>query len=92
MKIDINNTELKELKILKVLLFFLLFFFKVFGKHAPRKQIIIRCNNSNHITKALRKDIMHRSQLRNKFLRDRTNESKIAYNKQRNIYVSLLRN
>ena len=88
MKIDINNTELKELKILKVLLFF----FLSFGKHVPRKQIVIRCNNSNHITKALRKEIMHRSQLRNKFLIDRTNESKIAYNKQRTIYVSLLRN
>ena len=34
---------------------------------------------------------MHRSRIRNKFLRERTNESKIAYNKQRNICVSLLR-
>ena len=33
---------------------------------------------------------MHRSRLRNKFLRERTNESKIANNKQRNIWVSLL--
>ena len=28
---------------------------------------------------------MHRSQLRNKSLRERTKESKVAYNKQRNI-------
>ena len=34
---------------------------------------------------------MDRSRLRNKFLRERTKESKIAYNKQRNICVSLLR-
>ena len=34
---------------------------------------------------------MHRSRLRNKFLREITNESKIAYNKQRNICVSLSR-
>ena len=34
---------------------------------------------------------MHRSRLRNKFLRERTNESKITYNRQRNICVSLLR-
>ena len=34
---------------------------------------------------------MHRSRIRNKFLRERTNKSKIAYNKQRNICVSLLR-
>ena len=33
---------------------------------------------------------MHRSQLRNKFLRERKNESKIAYNKQQNICLSLL--
>ena len=36
---------------------------------------------------------MDRSRLRNKFLRERerTKESKVAYNKQRNICVSLLR-
>ena len=34
---------------------------------------------------------MHRSRLRNKFLREITNESKIAYNKQRNICVNLSR-
>ena len=37
------------------------------------------------------KSIMHRSRVHNKFLRDRTKESKISYNKQRNICVSLLR-
>ena len=46
---------------------------------------------TNFITKALRKEIMHRSRLRNKFLRERTNESKFSSNKQRNICVSLLR-
>ena len=52
----------------------------------------ILANNSNFITKASRKEIMHKSRLRNKFLRERerTNECKIAYNKQRNICVSLL--
>ena len=34
---------------------------------------------------------MHRSQFRNKFLREKTNESKIAYYKQRNVCVSLSR-
>ena len=81
MKIDINNAKLKE---------FNNFFKKVLDKHASRKQKYIRANNSNYITKALRKEIMRRSRLRIKFLRERTNESKIAYNKQRNIYVSLL--
>ena len=73
MKTDINNAELKEFNEI---------FLKVLDKHAPRKQKYIRANNSNFITKALRKKIMHRSRLRNKFLRERTNESKIAYNKQ----------
>ena len=79
MKININNAELKEFNEIFVL-----------DKHAPRKQKYIRANNSNFITKAFRKEIMHRSRLRNKFLRERTNECKIAYNKQRNICVSLL--
>ena len=34
---------------------------------------------------------MHRSRLSNKYFRERTNESKIAYNKRRNICVSILR-
>ena len=79
-KIDINNAELKE---------FSKIFLKVLDKHAPRKHKY-RANNSNFITKALQKEIMHRSRLRNKCLRERTNESKISYNKQRNICVSLL--
>ena len=33
---------------------------------------------------------MHRSRLRNKFLRERTKESKYAYNEQRNTHVSYL--
>ena len=58
----VSNAELKE---------FNEFFFKVLEKHAPRKQKYIRVNNSNYITTALWKEIMHRSQLRNKFLRER---------------------
>ena len=79
LKIDINNAEFNEI------------FLKVLDKHAPRKQKYIRANNSNYITKALRKEIMHSSRLRNKFLRKRTKESKTAYNKQPNISVNLLR-
>ena len=82
LKIDINNAELKEFKEI---------FLKVLDKQAPRKQKSIRANNSNYIKEALRKEIMHRPRLHNKFLRERTKESKVAYNKQRNICVSLLR-
>ena len=58
MKIDINNAELKE---------FNESFLRVFDKHPPRKQKHIRANNPNFITEALRKEIMHRSRLRNNF-------------------------
>ena len=60
MKIDINNAfkEFNEI------------FLKALDKHAPRKQKYIKANNSNFITKAFRKEIMHRSRLRNKFLRE----------------------
>ena len=34
---------------------------------------------------------MHRSVSQQIFERDRTNKSKIAYNKQQNIYITLLR-
>ena len=49
-----------------------------------RKNNYIRVKSSNYITKAHRKEIMHRSRLCNKFLRERerANESKIAYTKQ----------
>ena len=82
LKIDIDNAELKEFNEI---------FLKVPDKHAPEKQKCIRANNSNYITKVLRKETMHRSRLRNKFLKERANESKIVYDKQRNICLSLLR-
>ena len=62
LKFGINNVELTVFNEI---------FLKVLDKHNPRKQKYIRANNSNYITKALRKEIMHRSRLRNKFLRER---------------------
>ena len=43
------------------------------------------------MNKVLKKAIMKRSQLRNAFLKKRTPESQVAYNKQRNYCTSLLR-
>ena len=43
------------------------------------------------MTKELRKTIMNRSKLRNKFLKTRNQESKRRFNRQRNFCVSLLR-
>ena len=82
LKIDLNNAELSE---------FTDIFLSILDKYAPRKQKFIRANNSNFVTKSLRKAIMKSSKLRNKFLRQRTNEEKSLYNKQRNLWVSILR-
>ena len=43
------------------------------------------------MTKGLSKAIMRRSKLRNQFLKKRTSEAKLKYNKQINLCVNLLR-
>ena len=60
--------------------------------HAPRKRKYIRGNNKSFMTKALSKSIMERTHLRNKFLKNPTNENRLAYTRKRNARVSLLRN
>ena len=64
---------------------------QILGKHAPMKQKSIRANESPFMTKNLKKEMMNRSRLRNKYLRNSSEENKLAYNKQRNICTSLLR-
>ena len=44
------------------------------------------------MTNTVYKAIMMRTKLRNKFLRLKTVETRVAYNKQRNLCVSLIRN
>ena len=43
------------------------------------------------MTKTLKKAIMTRSRLKNKFLKNQNRENKLVYNKQRNVCTSLLR-
>ena len=59
--------------------------------HAPKKKRYVRANQVPYMTKELHKMVMTRSRLRNKFIKDKTMESKIAYNRQRNICVSSFR-
>ena len=82
MRFDITNAPLSHFNdtVLSVL-----------DKHAPKKVKSIRSNNSNFMTKELRKAIMNRSKLRNKFLKTRNEESRRRFNRQRNFCVSLLR-
>ena len=59
--------------------------------HAPRKDRYARGNHMPFMNKALSKETMKRTRLRNKFLKDRSEENKKKYSKQRNYCVSLLR-
>ena len=60
-------------------------------KHAKKNQKYIPANNANFMKQSLRQAIMLRSKYRNRFLKEKKEESKSLYNKQRNICVSFLR-
>ena len=64
---------------------------EIFNRHAPPKKKYIRANHSPFVTKELRKEQMKRSRLRNKFLRNRSEENGFAYRRQRNKCVTLLK-
>ena len=51
----------------------------------------MRANHSKFISNELSKEIMLRSKLPSKFLKDKTDEARTKYRKQRNICVHLLR-
>ena len=61
---------------------------RVLDSHAPQKKRYIRTNQKPFIKSELNKAIMNRSRLRNRYLKLRTSESKIAYTKQRNYTVN----
>ena len=60
-------------------------------KHTPIKQQYVRANQAPFINKTMNKEIMKRSRLRNKFLSTKSDIDRKAYNKQRNLCVSLIR-
>ena len=64
---------------------------KILDNHAPLEKKYVRGNHSSFINKSLSKAIMTRTRLRNIFLKNRSEENKINYNKQRNLCVTLLR-
>ena len=81
LKFDVTNAPLSQFNDIVL---------SVLDKHAPKKVKYIRSNNCHFMTKELRKAIMHRSKLRNKFLKTRNNESRRRFDRQRNFCVSLL--
>ena len=63
----------------------------VLDKQLPKKKKYVRGNQSPFMNKTLSKAFMLRTNLRNKFLRNRSNETRTNYVRQRNHCVSLLR-
>ena len=70
---------------------FLNIFIEILNKHAPIKKKYLRANQGEFMSKELNKTIMTRSRLRNKYLKEKSADSKLAYEKQRNYCVNLLR-
>ena len=66
-------------------------FLEILDNHPPKKSRDICANHSSFINKTLRKAKMKRSHVRNKFLKNKTEESKRAYKTQRNYCVNLFK-
>ena len=64
---------------------------RILDIHASRKLKYARGNHMPFMNKALSKEIMTRTRLGDKFLKDRSEKNKKKYSKQRNYCVSLLR-
>ena len=64
---------------------------KAIQSHASIKKRYVRANQAPFINKKINKEIMKRSRLRNKFLNTKSDIDRKAYNKQRNLCVSLIR-
>ena len=63
----------------------------VLNKHVPQKEKFVRGNQMPSMTKHLSKEIMKRSRLPNRFLKNKSLENIMLYTQQRNYCVSLLR-
>ena len=63
----------------------------ILNKHAPLKKKVVRANHVPYMTKALRKAIMKRSALENKYLRNNTTENKIHYKKVNKGYKKIIK-
>ena len=64
---------------------------EILNIHAPLKKKCTRANEQPFVTKDLRKAHMKRSRLRNKLKREKTEENRLAYTKQRNLCTNLLK-
>ena len=65
--------------------------FNIFDKNAPITEKYLRANEAPFMTKELHREIMKRSRLGNNFLKTKSQENRLKYNKQRNFCKKLLR-
>ena len=63
----------------------------IVNKHAPLKRKFIRANHAEYMDKELSQAIMKHSKLRNVYVNHRREENRLAYKKQHNFGVTLLR-
>ena len=63
---------------------FELTFLRVLELHAPMKKKVLRANDKPYMTKVLRKAIMRRSELKGKYLKNKSEESLKAFKRQKN--------
>ena len=66
-------------------------FLNVLNQFAPLKKKYLGANHFRFVNKDFNKAIMQRSKLRNAYLKDKARAARIAYKKQRNVCVSILR-
>ena len=82
LKRNFNNTDLRTFKETV---------FNIFSKYSPIKRKYVRASEAPFMTRELHKAIMKRSRLRNRFLKDRTENNQKNFKHQRNFCKKLLR-
>ena len=64
-------------------------FMKTFNRHAPMKKKFVRANEVPYMTKAQRKEIMKRSELESKYLKNKNYQNMKIFKKQKNFCSNL---
>ena len=67
-------------------------FWDTLDRHAPHKTVLVRGNNTPHVTKELRKAIMLRTRLKNFVKKSRSEHDIERYRRQRNLVVKIYKN
>ena len=62
---------------------------KTLNRHVPMKKKFIIANEVPYMAKALRKSVMKRSELENKYLKNKNHQNMKIYKKQKNFFSKL---